>query len=94
MTTKLTVAMAATLVLGFGGIASAGEGSVDSSNFGNSYYGWNGGGAYANGYAYRSVEPGYTYAPRSTYSDDADLMTGYSVRRPAIEPNGTDDDDE
>jgi hypothetical protein len=95
MTTKLTVAVAAAaLVLGIGGVAKAGEGSVDSNNFGNSYYGWNGPGTYSNGYGYRSVEPGYAYAPRSYYNDDADVMTGYSVRRPAVEPYSTDDDED
>lgn len=95
MITKLNVAVAAAaLVIGFAGAAKAGEGSVDSNNFGNTYYGWNqpsGGWGTSGGY----VAPGYSYAPRSYYyGDDADLMTGYTVRRPMVEPYGYDDDEE
>ena len=98
MITKLNVAAAATaLVIGFAGGAQAGEGSVDSNNFGNTYYGWNqpGGGwgapqAFVSpGYSYA---PGYSYGPRSYYDDDS--MTGYAVRSPMIDPDADDDDDQ
>jgi hypothetical protein len=90
MATKLTVAVAATtLVLGFAGAAKAGEGSVDSADFGwNRYNNWNQ--TYAPIYPWGGMVPGYSYAPRGYYDDDS--MTGYAVRRPMVDQEGYDDD--
>ena len=92
MTTNSKVAMAAALMIGFAGAAQAGEGSVDSNNFGNSYYGWSQpGGAYWGGYAYGGMSPGYSYGLRSYDDDGSDTMTGYRVPRSTIDPDGDDD---
>lgn len=91
MATKLSVAVAATaLVLGFAGAAKAGEGSVDSADFGwNRYNNWNQ--TYAPIYPWGGMG-GYSYAPRGYYDDDS--MIGYAVRRPLGAPLSDDDDEE
>lgn len=92
MLTKLNVAVAATvLALGFAGAAQAGEGSVDSDNFGGSRYNaWNQ--TYSPTHRWIDMAPGYSFAPGGGYDVEADVMTGYTVR-PSLDSDDDDDDD-
>jgi hypothetical protein len=91
MITKLNVAAAVALVIGFAGVAHAGEGSVDSDNFGGSRYNaWNQ--TYSPTHPWGGMAPGYSYAPGDGYNVEADIMTGYTVR-PSLDSDDDDDDD-
>ena len=93
MLRKTQAALAAAALIGLAAPAMAGEGSVDSNNFGPRYaYPYSYYGPAPGGYAYSS--PGYVYdAPGPYWSGprvvvEEDLNTGYYAppwRRPAIE---------